>query len=108
VTIYSNPEKYGLRTIGEIDWTDELYEFDLTVVWITPYGVLYWGNDTGCSCPEPFESFSLSDLSTGTFHDLAEHLNARAKEANRDVQVVELLDRVRNYTRGSSEVDSPQ
>lgn len=32
MNIYYDPEKFGLTTVGEIDWSTGSYEFDLTVV----------------------------------------------------------------------------
>ena len=61
--IYSSPEKYGLRTIGEVEWSDGCYQFDLTVIWQdTTTGVVYYADDSGCSCPSPFEDTGRDDL----------------------------------------------
>lgn len=75
---YSSPEKHGLTMVGEVEWADESYQFDLTAVWRADDGTLYWGDDSGCSCPSPFEDVgSVAELTTGTFHELAAHLNDR-------------------------------
>lgn len=61
--IYSHPEKYALRTIGEVEWSDACYSFDLTVVWQdVNSGAFYYADDSGCSCPSPFEDTSREDL----------------------------------------------
>lgn len=101
--IYWNPEDFGLSVVGEIQWTEPCCDFDLTVLWRDATGKLYWGDDSGCSCPMPFEAVkSLDDLETGSFHQFAEHVNARLR-AERDsgndyaaAQVVELLAKVRS------------
>jgi hypothetical protein len=31
--VYNSPEKFGLTTIGQIDWQEPDYGFDMTVVW---------------------------------------------------------------------------
>jgi hypothetical protein len=61
--IYYNPEDFGLETIGEFDWYEESYEFDITAVWKSKRGEYWIGNDSGCSCPSPFEDFrDINDL----------------------------------------------
>lgn len=106
-TVYAQPEKFGLTTVGEIEWSEPDYSFDLTVVWRAGDGTLYWGDDSGCSCPSPYEDVeSLGDLSTGSFFDFAEHVNARLAEmrsaayasdlAYAEPRVVELLMRLRS------------
>jgi hypothetical protein len=52
---YYNPENFGLELVGSIDWRDEDYSFDMTVVWKAKRGEYYIGDDSGCSCPSPFE-----------------------------------------------------
>lgn len=55
MNVYYNPEKSGLKILGEIDTADS-YEFTKLVVWERiEDGVLFWGTDSGCSCPSPFE-----------------------------------------------------
>lgn len=77
--IYGSPEKYGLRTIGEVEWGDACYSFDLTVVWQdTTTGALFYADDSGCSCPSPFEDTGRDQLNAidkpQTFID---HVNQR-------------------------------
>jgi hypothetical protein len=96
MTLYSNPEEYGLTMVGEVDWNDEPYEFCLTVVWRDEAGNLYWGEDEGCSCPEPFENQNRDDLTQGSFFEIAEHLITSAKEhPNAADAAVELIGRLR-------------
>lgn len=54
--VYSSPENYGLKLVGEIEWSDESYSFDITALWYHEESkTLYVGSDVGCSCPSPFE-----------------------------------------------------
>lgn len=32
--LYYQPEQFGLTTLGEIEWSEPCYDFDLTAVWI--------------------------------------------------------------------------
>lgn len=79
LNIYSSPEKFGLATVGEVEWSDACYSFDLTTVWrdVTT-GALFFADDSGCSCPSPYESTGRDDLTVidrpQTFLD---HINAR-------------------------------
>lgn len=60
--IYDNPEKYGLTEVGGFDGWNEIYSFDKFVVWKDESGVYYWAEDSGCSCPTPFEYYDSTDL----------------------------------------------
>lgn len=97
--VYYDPADFGLTTVGEVEWTDESYEFDLTVVWKDVDGNLYWADDSGCSCPSPFEDFSTIDqLDKGNFFDLVKHLDSRKEKAyssHAKDEVVDLLSRLR-------------
>ena len=67
MSIYGNPENWGLKQLGMIEDDTLSYEFDMLVVWVeaTPTGTpkLYWARDSGCSCPSPFEDYrNVSDL----------------------------------------------
>lgn len=55
---YYDPEKRGLTILGEIDWDDDCYQYDMTVVWIVnATGELVYGRSSGCSCGSPFEEY---------------------------------------------------
>lgn len=54
--IYSNPERYKLKIWGTLDEEDLSYEFDMVVIWEHEDGRLLYKQDSGCSCPSPFES----------------------------------------------------
>lgn len=60
-SITSEPQDYNLEIIAEID-TAGSYEFDITlVVRDLEDGKIYWGQDSGCSCPTPFEGVTHTD-----------------------------------------------
>jgi len=60
---YSTPEKYGLISFGDIDFSSGYYEFDITAVLRrVSDGAFFYVSDSGCSCPCPFENTKLSDL----------------------------------------------
>lgn len=64
--VYYNPEAHDLELVGSAHDPDECYSFDQFTVWRSKDGTLYWGSDSGCSCPAPFEGVSsLDDLETG-------------------------------------------
>lgn len=97
--VYYAPEKFGLTTVGELDYSSGSYEFDLTAVWVDDQKNLYYGDDSGCSCPSPFEGVGLNDLTKATVAQLQGHLRARMAEAYRkyvsDNDVVDLVNAAR-------------
>ncbi len=74
---YYNPKAFGYKTVGEVNWDDEPYQFDFTVVWAKESGELVWADDSGCSCPSPFENHSEADYHKGTKLELLIHLTNR-------------------------------
>jgi len=61
--VYYNPEKFGLKTVAELNLSPPAYSFDLLVVWERlSDGQLLYGTDSGCSCPAPFEGQGVNDL----------------------------------------------
>lgn len=102
MNIYYEPEKYGLKPIGEIDWSSGSYEFDLTVVWQRELdGVLVYAEDSGCSCPSPFESAGVDDLvvlrNRGGLNEFKAHCEERQKNAydgDRSSEVAQLVERM--------------
>jgi hypothetical protein len=76
---YHQPERFGLTLLGEIEWGSGCFEFDLTAVWVDQDGQVYWADDSGCSCPTPFEDYlTVNDLRKGTKWDALAHLRSRA------------------------------
>jgi hypothetical protein len=62
MTVYYSPEQWNLEPFAELELTEPDYSFDLVVVWRhKDTGELYYGADSGCSCPSPFENFSSID-----------------------------------------------
>lgn len=110
MSLYYSPEEYGLFTVGEIDWSDGNYAFDYTVIWRNADSQFFYAEDSGCSCPSPFERAGLDDLTACTLSDLQAHLEARldeeypaSKTDERDIQerstraaaIVDLIARAR-------------
>ncbi len=55
--MYYNPEQYGMEIVVQLDDPDASYSFDMFVVWMRRSdGELFYGTDSGCSCPSPFEN----------------------------------------------------
>lgn len=80
--IYYYPEDYDLTVVAEID-NGESYEFDKVVVWKHKDGTLYWQEDSGCSCPTPFEDYSdLASLNrvAPDLHDVENAVRSRLKQ----------------------------
>ena len=93
MNIYYNPEKFGLSVFGEAD-TKESYEFDRIVVWEDRVGNLWYAEDSGCSCPIPFEYIKPSDLLLLNQASLGEFKLAARKERRSANEVEELISRV--------------
>ena len=77
---YYSPEKCGLAIVDSLD-NDEAYEFHIfLVVRDLATGDLYIGEDSGCSCPTPFEDFrGLSDMTqVRSMEQLDQELESRA------------------------------
>jgi len=77
--IYYNPEKYGLTTVAEIDYSDGCYQFDIRIVWQDRNGKLWTARDSGCSCPSPFENDSLHTLEKYSYRAVRSEALAEAK-----------------------------
>lgn len=95
--IYYSPDHFGLEILGSIEWHDYAYEFDMTVVLRGEDGQLYYADDSGCSCPSPFEDFTSLDKATKcTVPELMEHLAERHRDARAAVSmdVANILARV--------------
>lgn len=107
--IYYDPEQFGLETVGEISWGIPCYDFDLTVVWKRKSdGVFVYAEDSGCSCPSPFEDKGIEDLTVlrkgGGLGDFQKHCEQRnadrySSDPDQQAEVVELLERM--YAAGA-------
>lgn len=93
---YYNPAGYGLTPIGEIDWSDGNYQFDLTVVWQDREGRFWRGDDSGCSCPTPFQDTALVDLVELTSLEyFTTHCMSRARPGeDRSMEMVALVEKL--------------
>jgi hypothetical protein len=98
--VYSTPEKHGLETLGDVEWDDEDYQFNITAVWRDKEtGQIYWADDSGCSCPSPFEDYRDRDqLTAGSADELDAHLKGNLEGALNGAaagQVADLMLRVK-------------
>lgn len=83
--VYYHPEKHGLTQVAMLDFSSGHYEFDYTVAWVDENKNLYWADDSGCSCPSPFENYtSKNDLRSGSVAAFRRHLIEREKESYGD------------------------
>ncbi len=96
--LYYAPEKFGLTTIGEVDFSSGDYCFDYTVVWQRQEdGAFLFGDDAGCSCPSPFEDTGLNDLTVAKgIGEIITHLGTRQSDSYYDrsgeiARLVELM-----------------
>jgi len=62
MNVYYNPEKFGLTPVFTMDFSDGCYQFDYLVVWKNADGDLFYAEDSGCSCPSPFEDMGMPEL----------------------------------------------
>jgi hypothetical protein len=87
--IYYNPESCGLEIFAEEDIGGS-YEFDTLCVWREKKtGFLYWAQDSGCSCPTPFEGRS-------SIADLTPMVLSEFRENNKEYGV-EIYEKVKKY-----------
>jgi hypothetical protein len=89
---YYDPGDFGLTPVGEIDWSDGCYQFDLTVVWQRMDGRLVYAEDCGCSCPAPFEAQGVPDLTLCSPAQLQAHLTERCADRYGDDRTAEAAD----------------
>lgn len=106
--VYSSPERVGLEVVGEVSFDDDSYQFDLGVVWWHPERrVFFYAEDSGCSCPSPFEDYgdveALGELlPLPALTAKLRGLQAREWSATDEpvpVQVSRILDRARELAR---------
>lgn len=83
MNIYSNPEKFGLQVVGDVDY-DDGYEFDMFVVWTDPATKqLYYSEDSGCSCPSPFEDHDRTTIIPATKHEVISAIRKHYKSSRK-------------------------
>lgn len=70
--IYSLPGNYGLELITSMD-LGESYDFDIYALFRNGDGAWFLVNDSGCSCPAPFEDYTSADqIADGRVFNCAE------------------------------------
>lgn len=95
MNIYYSPEQYGLETVGQVDWSDEPYQFDMTVVWRrVADGQLFYASDSGCSCPSPFEDTGVDDLTAASMFEISTYLIETGKKQTNYYGDDDISDRV--------------
>lgn len=77
--VVNNWRDLDLEEVVNIDWSDGCYQFDITLAYYQPStGKFVWADDSGCSCPSPFEDYTtLDQFETGTVWQLRNHLYER-------------------------------
>lgn len=114
-------EKLGLEVFASFDDPQASYSFDEFKIWERKSdGALFYGEDSGCSCPSPFEDVkSLADLTPITMgasydsfeRDFAKYCaNNEYSESYRYVDINEeaaLLARVRDHLKAALKAVKP-
>lgn len=74
--------------VADVEWEDESYQFNMTRVYQhAPTGKLFYAEDSGCSCPSPFEDTTEDDLHPITrLQDWYDHVAARTITEDNDYQ----------------------
>ncbi len=84
--IYSTPKNFNLKVVAEIEFSDGNYQFDTRVVWQEMDGPRLWTmRDSGCSCPTPFEDYSLSNIDPLDFEALRREVNEEVASGKNNV-----------------------
>jgi hypothetical protein len=86
--IYYSPEKFGLTQVACIDFSDGDYQFSYLAVWKDSEGNLYYAEDSGCSCPAPFEDFNGIESLTRvqSAKEIVSRMKYRAEESPYDYE----------------------
>ncbi|RJQ26113.1 hypothetical protein C4577_04225 [Candidatus Parcubacteria bacterium] len=83
--VYSYPEKSGLKLIDALDETGLSYEFNtLIALKHNESNRIYWSQDSGCSCPIPFENEYFKDPDNTSLLELRSYDSVEAFK--RDVE----------------------
>lgn len=70
--LYYDPEHFGMEKVVEFERSEPCYSFDTFVVWYRKEtDTYYWGYDSGCSCPSPFEDLGYNETDSRTVNLLA-------------------------------------
>ena len=103
--VYYDPEDFGLKIVAQADWSDGYYQFDIFAVFADAGNNLYYGEDSGCSCPSPFENFNgLRSLTPVTFTELWGIVGDRAtyhgEDEGRASKGIQLLEEMLRWKNG--------
>lgn len=61
--VYYQPEYFDLEIVGTLELAEPCWSFDMFAVFKHADGRTFWAQDSGCSCPSPFENYnSLESL----------------------------------------------
>lgn len=98
--VYYNPGAFGLELIDSLDEADMSYEYHtLIVLRHIETGRIYWAEDSGCSCPCPFEDYHFSGFDTNLTALTEQSWDAFEKQVGSFpapmYERIELLDKVR-------------
>lgn len=108
---YYHPEHLDLVPVGAVE-DDEPYQFDIVAVWVhVPSRRMFWARDNGCSCPAPFENYTLlehlTEVSVRSFHDLHNAVTEHARACGgMTPKHVELVAEVSRLLREPEHVDA--
>ena len=99
--LYYYPEKSGLEIFESVDTAGD-YEFDMFVVWRKlDDNTLFYGTDSGCSWPTPFEDFTLDEnvnkITIETFQNFDDSLKNHSRITKSDYNKV--INKVKDFLK---------
>jgi len=83
--VYYSPEKNGLSQLDCLDEPGLFYEYNTFCVWQhDKSGRVFYAQDSGCSCPTPFENYrfkspddnTLQEVTQDNFHVFEQEVNS--------------------------------
>lgn len=96
MNIYTDPEKFGLKIVGYLNEGGG-YDYAMFVIW-TDGKHLFWADESGGSCPSPFEYTRINDLATGSKDALYRGIDLwETYGRNNNVARVALKDKIRAW-----------
>jgi len=110
IDAYNSPAKLGLTVVAEVELSEPYYSFDIAMVWYhLERDAFYVAQDSGCSCPSPFEDYTSLDQLTGPMnrHEVAAWLQTWIRSENSELyhfadnpdNVVAAIEKVMGYRR---------
>lgn len=71
---YYDPAKLGLVILAQMDEPNLSYQFNQFVVWQhIASGRVFYAQDSGCSCPTPFEDFDFNGPGATNLQEVQMH-----------------------------------